>query len=43
MNLKKWFKQTIREKVLNIIDGLAGHFKDQQGNPDWRKAGLRRI
>jgi hypothetical protein len=38
MNLKKWFKQTIREKVLNIVDGLAGQFKDQQGNPDWRKA-----
>jgi len=38
MNLKKWFNQTIREKVLNIVDGLAARFKDQRGNPDWRKA-----
>ena len=38
MNLKKWFEQTIREKVLNIVEGLAAHFKDRQGKPDWRKA-----
>jgi uncharacterized protein YoxC len=38
MNLKKWFNRTLREKLLDILEELAGHFKNQQGQPDWRKA-----
>lgn len=38
MDLLKWFKQTVREKVLGLLDRLAGLFKDSNGKPDWRKA-----
>jgi hypothetical protein len=38
MNLKAWFNKTIREETLAVLEGLASHFKDQQGNFDWRKA-----
>jgi len=37
MKLKKWLFVTLKEEVLNILDGLADHFKNAQGKPDWRK------
>jgi hypothetical protein len=37
MDLKKWFNETILQKTLNILNGLADKFKDEQGKPDWRK------
>ncbi len=38
MNFKRWFHENIREKALKVLDGLAAQFKDDHGNPDWRKA-----
>jgi hypothetical protein len=37
LNLKQWFVETIRERVLNVLDVLAAEFKED-GKPDWRKA-----
>lgn len=37
MNLKEWFLVTIRERVLNVLDGLADEFKED-GKLNWRKA-----
>jgi hypothetical protein len=38
MDLKKWFNETVRDKVLKVLDQLAAEFKNDQGKADWRKA-----
>lgn len=37
-DLKEWYQRNVRQKVLNIINGLAAQFLDKNGKPDWREA-----